>query len=1170
MYSSQYSTQWLTDKGEIIDYSNNIIYTNVNRLKSTYFKSFVDISGDLVVRSGKIYNDNLASLFDNINNTIFTYNTISGITYTNSNFNNYLTNSSYNSNIVNYLSISGYNYNIQNYVTKNGLNNINNTLFTYITISGITYTTSNLNNYVTISSYLYYNTQNYQTISGLTNSITNINNLLYSYITISGITYTSNNLNNYMTISSYLYYNIQNYQTISGLANSITNINNLLYSYITISGITYTTSNFNNYLTLSGFNYNIQNYAYSNSNYLTISGFKVAVSNITPTIFNYLTGLTSNVQNQISSCVSVTYLQTYYTTTANLNSYLSSLNFTGYPTMTSSILPVSDQTFTLATNKWVQNVLSAYLSSYALTITLNNYVLTTVLNTVVNNISTNYLTISGFNYNIQNYHTVSDYNNNIVNYLTISGFNFNIQNYVTNSTLNSTVNNIATNYLTISGFSYNIQNYVTTTALNTSLSTYSQYNTLSSFVTTTNLNNALNNYTTTTNLANFVFTGKPSISGVILSTTDNTNKIASCQWVQSVLSTYSLNSVTISNYVTNSYLTTTLGSYQPLISTSTTINCGALNVNGDMVSYKNLYLGNTTNSYYSNIFTYQDGNTYFDNFQNGGTFWFRQYLTGIGITYLFGVNSTNISVGVPFSGNVAFSGNPKITSTILATTDNTQNIATTAWVKSLGYTTTNMSSFVFTGNPTITSTILATTDNSNNIPTTAWVKSLGYLTSSNISSTYATISNLISINTNITNLQNNTTAITYNSGLTQTILAQNVQILGSGGGLTFQTSGGSQTIQWLNASSFAIGLVYASVLDNYLHFTAPNANTTGIIIETMNSGASLTLKSNSIVLNGSISTNNNNFITGSGFIICNSLTLPLGDVQTQITTANTKATALTYNSVSLTTTFANNLIFSGTFQTPLGTILNSTNDVVDTQTNSQYIYGTKVFANGFTTPMHTTINTTNNVVDTTNTQVVSGQKTFSTVLITPKGTTLNTTNDVVDTTNAQTIAGVKTFSSGITLGANQNITLATTFTTPTSLQLGYTVNAIGTAPQTIGNGTLTTICSMTVTAGVWNFYYGMTDLQALSATTAWNMSNSQMGLSTSGLAMSVGSMFWNSLYSTKETISFPAGVASGCNIYQNYIATFTATTTIYLLVNITSNTTLQIYSGGIIRATRIA
>jgi hypothetical protein len=75
MYSSQYSNTWLTDKGSYIDYSNNIIYTNVNRQKATYFNSFVDISGgDIIIRgSGKIYNDHLAGLFSSINNNFNTY-----------------------------------------------------------------------------------------------------------------------------------------------------------------------------------------------------------------------------------------------------------------------------------------------------------------------------------------------------------------------------------------------------------------------------------------------------------------------------------------------------------------------------------------------------------------------------------------------------------------------------------------------------------------------------------------------------------------------------------------------------------------------------------------------------------------------------------------------------------------------------------------------------------------------------------------------------------------------------------------------------------------------------------------------------------------------------------------------------------------------------------------
>lgn len=99
------------------------------------------------------------------------------------------------------------------------------------------------------------------------------------------------------------------------------------------------------------------------------------------------------------------------------------------------------------------------------------------------------------------------------------------------------------------------------------------------------------------------------------------------------------------------------------LTTTGNVTCGAFTANGDMVSYTNLYLGNTANSYYSNIFTYYDGNTYLDNFQSGGTFWFREYLTGIGIKYILGVNSTNITLGVPLVGTDVYS-------TSLATSNN--------------------------------------------------------------------------------------------------------------------------------------------------------------------------------------------------------------------------------------------------------------------------------------------------------------------------------------------------------------------------------------------------------------------------------------------------------------------------------------------------------------------
>ena len=55
---STYTVSWLNDAGETIDVSNNILYTNINKFKSSYFNSFVDISGgDLVIRgNGQIYN----------------------------------------------------------------------------------------------------------------------------------------------------------------------------------------------------------------------------------------------------------------------------------------------------------------------------------------------------------------------------------------------------------------------------------------------------------------------------------------------------------------------------------------------------------------------------------------------------------------------------------------------------------------------------------------------------------------------------------------------------------------------------------------------------------------------------------------------------------------------------------------------------------------------------------------------------------------------------------------------------------------------------------------------------------------------------------------------------------------------------------------------------------
>ena len=130
-----------------------------------------------------------------------------------------------------------------------------------------------------------------------------------------------------------------------------------------------------NYLTISGFNYNIQNYQLNNNinstnincTNLTASG---TINGVKANIFSYLTTITGNVQNQLNNSISLSYLQlnysttsylqSNYTTTANLNNYA----FTGAPTLTNNVLPVSDFSLTLATNKWIHDCFTVYLPPY--------------------------------------------------------------------------------------------------------------------------------------------------------------------------------------------------------------------------------------------------------------------------------------------------------------------------------------------------------------------------------------------------------------------------------------------------------------------------------------------------------------------------------------------------------------------------------------------------------------------------------------------------------------------------------------------------------------------------------------------------------------------------------------------------------------------------------------
>ena len=77
---SSYTIPWLTDAGETIDVCNNILYTNINKFKASYFNSFVDVSGgDLVVRgNGKIYNNALYNRLKGIDTSL---NSLSGTTW---------------------------------------------------------------------------------------------------------------------------------------------------------------------------------------------------------------------------------------------------------------------------------------------------------------------------------------------------------------------------------------------------------------------------------------------------------------------------------------------------------------------------------------------------------------------------------------------------------------------------------------------------------------------------------------------------------------------------------------------------------------------------------------------------------------------------------------------------------------------------------------------------------------------------------------------------------------------------------------------------------------------------------------------------------------------------------------------------------------------------------
>ena len=119
---------------------------------------------------------------------------------------------------------------------------------------------------------------------------------------------------------------------------------------------------------------------------------------------------------------------------------------------------------------------------------------------------------------------------------------------------------------------------MTTTAFNNTLSNYSQFNTLSSYVTTSSLNNTLTNYLTTASASTNY---QPKI-------TNSTNLICS------------------------SYSTALTQLADTAVPNGA---CGTLALISDV-----------TNKYRTTLLTYTDGSTYFDNYQNGGSYYFRRFV----------------------------------------------------------------------------------------------------------------------------------------------------------------------------------------------------------------------------------------------------------------------------------------------------------------------------------------------------------------------------------------------------------------------------------------------------------------------------------------------------------------------------------------------------------------
>jgi hypothetical protein len=127
-----------------------------------------------------------------------------------------------------------------------------------------------------------------------------------------------------------------------------------------------------------------------------------------------------------------------------------------------------------------------------------------------------------------------------------------------------------------------------------------------------------------------------------------------------------------------------------------------------------------------------------------------------------------------------FSAQPLISSTILANTDNTTSIATTAWTNTFWtYVKTQSNTWssaqTFSAQPLISSTILANTDNSTNIATTAWantfwtyVRTQPYIWSGTqtLSSINVSVLNISTATVNVISASSALSAMTVGANLT--------------------------------------------------------------------------------------------------------------------------------------------------------------------------------------------------------------------------------------------------------------------------------------------------------------------------------------------------------------------------------------------------------------------